>query len=139
MVRALGKGITAIIVDTHFIADNQELGDRLKVVPGTEIKASIDQPSMSAYEKEHGTQVASVMAGKNIGVAPEMKVIGVEAPLTRFGLGSKKEYEFYSGLFEWAVEERKKDPSIRIIGVSLGRISPVLEGEIISMRTAPHV
>ncbi|PUA18743.1 autotransporter serine protease [Glaciimonas sp. PCH181] len=59
-----GKGVKIGIVDTDFLAEHAEFGDRV-------------QMSGDGNGNAHGTHVAEVLGGKTIGVAPEVTMLAV--------------------------------------------------------------
>jgi hypothetical protein len=69
---ATGKGVTVYVIDSGVLSSHGEFGDRAKL--GFSVFSSGFPTDCSG----HGTQVASVVAGTNVGVAKSAKIIGVQ-------------------------------------------------------------
>jgi subtilisin family serine protease len=112
-----GKGISIGIVDSTLLVDHQEYADRLRWYE--EINTNADEPAFM-----HGPGVASIAAGKTVGVAPEASLYfigqdvtedvpgGLEAVDRGMAQGIRRLLEINATL--------PKEQKIRVISISLG-------------------
>ena len=112
-----GSGIGIGIIDLTMLTTHQEYADRLQAYEETDDLAA-DAPAV-----EHGTAVASIAAGKTIGVAPEADVYFIA---TRFGNSDSYEHNDFAYLarsLRRLLEINKSlppDRKIRVISTSIG-------------------
>ncbi len=117
-----GKNIGIAIIDASLLVDHVEYKDRLKLYE--EIHCNDTQAQM------HGPAVASIAAGKNVGVAPEADLYYIADTAGTIN-GQKFEYDlsWTAKSIERIVQINKtlpKDKKIRVISISLG-INPSMK------------
>ncbi|MCP4296385.1 MAG: hypothetical protein GY786_12325, partial [Proteobacteria bacterium] len=104
-----GRGINVGIIDQNIAGSHPEYIGRIKAYMDVGCNQSSDSGSM------HGPAVLSLLAGKEIGTAPEANVYFAAAPSWT---GDSK---FQSQALEWIIEENRKladDEKIRVVSVS---------------------
>ncbi len=117
-----GKNIGIAIIDASLLVDHVEYKDRLKLYE--EIHCNDTQAQM------HGPAVASIAAGKNVGVAPEADLYYIADTAGTIN-GQKFEYDlsWTAKSIDRIVQINKtlpKDKKIRVISISLG-INPSMK------------
>lgn len=93
-----GKGVTAYLIDSGVTYEHFEFGGRAKI--------GYDLPINDSYGGDcsgHGTEVASVIAGTNIGVAKEANLVAVSV-LDCAGEGTNSDLVF---AIDWILKNRK--------------------------------
>lgn len=103
-----GKDIDVYIVDTGIDIEHPEFEGR--AFHGISFYGPLND------DHGHGTHVASTVAGKTVGVAPEANVIGVKVLNNR---GSGSTINVIKGI-EWIVNNYKKTKKCSVINMSLG-------------------
>lgn len=107
-----GKGVTIAVLDTGIDATHPELVGRVNGAYSFDVnkwQTSFNATSIDTWG--HGTHVAGLICGKNVGVAPEAKVVnGIMLP------GGKGNISDFILALEWAAS----DPSISIVNISAG-------------------
>lgn len=116
-----GAGVTVAVIDTGIDASHPDLAGA--VVGGTDVSgvgSSNGQTPVGYASKEHGTMVASLLAGRGsgedagvIGVAPEANLLSVSVG---FGVGSVSSDDQIARAVRWSV-----DNGADIINMSLTR------------------
>lgn len=121
-LKLTGQGQSSIIIDPDFpglhgggglsgrmrveeASDLVPIQKRLRPVPGREPQTT------------HGVNIASVLAGETTGVAPGSRVIGINLPFERMTFHDW--VDSLSSLYEWAARQKEKDPSLRVINISV--------------------
>ncbi|MCF0068869.1 S8 family serine peptidase [Dyadobacter sp. CY261] len=107
-----GKGVTIAVLDTGIDATHPELSG--KVMGAYTFNVNTWQTSFNGTSIDtqgHGTHVAGLICGKNVGVAPEAKVVsGTMLP------GGRGNISDFILALEWAAS----DPTISIVNISAG-------------------
>lgn len=115
-----GAGVTVAIIDTGVDGSHPDLTGQ--VIGGTDVSGigSADGQSPVGQSSEHGTMVASLLAGHGhddgagvIGVAPEVKLLAISIS---FGVGSVNSDDQIANAVRWAV-----DNGADVINMSLTR------------------
>lgn len=104
-----GKGVYVAVIDQPLLPDHPEIAGKIAAYYDTGCGQDEDTGSM------HGPAVTSLLAGNDVGVAPDAKVYYAAAP----SWAGDGEY-FAKGLY-WIIEENKKlpdDEKIRVVSVS---------------------
>ena len=105
----LGNGIVTVILDTG-VEEHPELNGRLLV-----FKDFVSGKSLPYDDNGHGTHVAGIICGRQIGIAPESKIIVLKI------LDSEGNGGTYTCMqaFRWILENQEKY-NIRIVNLSMG-------------------
>lgn len=112
-----GKGISIGIIDGPILTEHKEFKDSL--VYYNHIGPETSDETLAYKERFHGNAVASLLAGKNVGVAPEVNLYYVAA-----SAGPDKNhptYEYYAQAIHMLLDLNKHLPDqdkIRAISVS---------------------
>lgn len=104
-----GKGITVAIIDQPVVLEHPEFQGKIVKYYDVGTGEFANTGSM------HGPAVTSLLAGENIGTAPDVKIYYVAAPSW---LGDAK---YYADALDWIVEENEKlseENRIRAVSVS---------------------
>lgn len=104
-----GKGVTVAIIDQPVVLEHPEFQGKIVKYYDAGTGEFANTGSM------HGPAVISLLAGDNIGTAPDVKIYYVAAPSW---LGDAK---YYADALDWIIEENKKLPDenkIRAVSVS---------------------
>ena len=107
--RWLGSGIVTVILDTG-VEEHPELNGRLLV-----FKDFVRGKRLPYDDNGHGTHVAGIICGRQIGIAPESKIIVLKI------LDSEGNGGTYTCMqaFRWILENQEKY-NIRIVNLSMG-------------------
>lgn len=114
-----GRGVAIAIVDQPLMIEHEEFGDRIRLYEEINI-----EPGTPA--QMHGPAVASIAAGKTVGVAPEAEIYYVAAfAFDTTGKGRNREMNFtwYAQAVRRIVEVNEQLPpgkKIRAISLSIG-------------------
>lgn len=103
-----GKGVTVFLIDSGITTSHPEFSGRASI--------GYESNSSAAYGGDcagHGTEVASVIVGKGVGVAKEAEIVSVSA-LDCDGEGTNSDLVF---AIQWILENRK---SPAVINMSVG-------------------
>ena len=105
----LGKDIVTVILDTG-VAEHPELKGRILI-----FKDFVAGQTVPYDDNGHGTHVAGIICGRQMGMAPESKIIVLKV------LDSEGDGGTYSCLraFRWILENQEKY-NIRIVNLSMG-------------------
>ena len=105
----LGSGIVTVILDTG-VEEHPELNGRLLV-----FKDFVRGKRLPYDDNGHGTHVAGIICGRQIGIAPESKIIVLKI------LDSEGNGGTYTCMqaFRWILENQEKY-NIRIVNLSMG-------------------
>ncbi|MHB8521961.1 MAG: S8 family serine peptidase [Limisphaerales bacterium] len=113
-----GKGVGIGIIDQTLLVDHAEYRDRVKLYE--EIHAPAGAPAQM-----HGPAVASIAAGKTVGVAPEADLYYIAETHGTFGRGGTFDWDF-----TWLAKSIERlldvnatlpaDRKIRVISISVG-------------------
>lgn len=119
-----GKGINIAIIDYALLVDHDEYKDRVKMYE--EVHCLDKQAQM------HAPLVASIAAGKTVGVAPEANLyfIGCSNYMAARGGGTEIDFTWDAKAVERIIEVNKtlpEDQKIRVLSMSVGW-SPDLKG-----------
>jgi subtilisin family serine protease len=104
-----GKGVTVAIIDQNMILDHPEFQD--KVIKYRDM--GTNQPA--TIGSMHGPAVTSLLAGNNIGTAPDVKVYYAAIPTWLY------DAQYFADALDWIIAENKKLPNeekIRVVSVS---------------------
>ena len=111
-----GKNVNVAIIDQNMLIDHPEFEGRI-----------IDYYDSGCNEPEnegsyHGASVTGILAGKTIGVAPEVNVYYTAAP------GWERDAKYFADSLNWIIKQNKslpKSKKIRVVSVSA---APTSEG-----------
>lgn len=111
-----GKSVSIAIIDQPLLIEHVEYKDRLKLFE--EIYNPIIESNNASM---HGTAVASIAVGKNVGIAPEAKLYYIST----FAAGEKhtRDFTYYAMSIDRVLEINKtlpEDEKIRVISLSIG-------------------
>ncbi len=101
-----GKGVSVAIIDQPMFLDHPEFAGKV---------AEYYDTGCGAESSMHGPAVASLLVGKNCGVAPEARLYYAAVP------SWKKDSDYYAKALEWIIQKNKKLSSsekIRVVSVS---------------------
>jgi hypothetical protein len=104
-----GKGITAAIIDQPMILDHPEFQG--KVIKYRDMGTNQPAGAVSL----HGPAVTSLLAGNNIGTAPDAKIYYAAVPSWLL------DAQYYADALDWVIAENQrlpKDDKIRVVSVS---------------------
>lgn len=104
-----GKGVTVAIIDQNIVLDHPEFQG--KVIKYRDM--GTNQPANIG--SLHGPAVTSLLAGKNIGTAPDVRIYYAAAPAW---LADAK---YFADALDWIIAENKrlpKEDKIRVVSVS---------------------
>lgn len=107
-----GRGVNVAIIDQPMYQDHPEFAGKIKMYRDFDCKS---ESSM------HGPAVASLLAGKTTGTAPDAGIYYAAAPSWLEDAG------YYAGALDWIVEESAKLPAgekIRVVSVSAAPSGP---------------
>ena len=102
-----GKNVNVAIIDQYLLTDYPEYADRIAVYYDM---SGVDD-GIGSY---HGPSVISILAGKTIGVAPEVNVYYAAVP-------AKNDAKYYADCLNWIIQQNEKLPTsqkIRVVSVS---------------------
>ena len=104
-----GKSVNVAIIDQNLLTDHPEFTERIVAY----YDSGCNQPqNCGSY---HGASVTSILAGKTIGVAPEVNVYYAAAP------GWEKDAKYFADCLNWIINQNKTlttSQKIRIVSVS---------------------
>ena len=104
-----GKSVNVAIIDQNMLKDHPEFEDRIVAY----YDSGCNQPeNKGSY---HGASVMGILAGKTIGVAPEVNVYYAAAP------SWEKDAKYYADSLNWIIQQNKelhKSEKIRVVSVS---------------------
>lgn len=118
-----GQGVDAYVVDTGINKDHIEFGGR--VVLGADFT---DDP-METDGNGHGTHVAGLLGGRNVGVARGVTIIAVKV-LNCKGVGTKD--AVLSGMAWVSQSVRQRDNRRAVVNMSLGGPKSAIENEAVA-------
>lgn len=104
-----GKGVNVAIIDQNMLTDHPEFEDRIIAY----YDSGCNQPENEG--SYHGASVTSILAGKTVGVAPEINVYYAAAPSWR------RDAKYYADSLNWIIEQNKslaESEKIRLVSVS---------------------
>lgn len=107
-----GKGVTVAIIDQPLYQDHPEFAGKILKYKDFDCKSTSSM---------HGPAVTSLLAGKNIGTAPNAKVYYAAAP------SWLADASYYARALDWIVDENKKLPKnnkIRVVSISAAPSGP---------------
>ncbi len=110
-----GKGVSVAVIDTPFLLDHEEYGDRLRYYG--EVNAGNVEANF------HGTLVTSILAGRTCGVAPGADIYYVGSHLAALRQGARPDATYYARAVEMLLEVNARLPRerrIRVISISAG-------------------
>ena len=109
-----GQGTICAVIDTG-VSQHEEFEDRL--LDGRNLNKSYNNTSKWQDDRGHGTHVASSIAGKNVGIAPQANILPVKV-LDATG-GTNRILDIIDGV-KWAREWRSaKGEKVDVISMSL--------------------
>ena len=114
-----GRGVSLAIVDQPLIIEHEEFGERIRLYEETNVQP--DTPSQL-----HGPAVASIAAGKTVGVAPESDIYYLAAfafDTTREDNSKTMNFRWYAQAVRRIVEINRQlppDKKIRVVSLSIG-------------------
>lgn len=76
-LKLLGKGVKIAVVDSGIAAGHDEFSDKVIRAVDIDPKTGAFLPGTQTDTHGHGTHVASLIAGRNIGIAPAAKLVDV--------------------------------------------------------------
>ncbi|MED3922732.1 S8 family peptidase [Priestia aryabhattai] len=115
-----GNNIVVAVIDTGCEIKHIEIQDN--IIDGYNFLES-NESNIRSYNDDngHGTHVAGIIAGKNIGIAPNSKILALKV-LDRSGSGSVNNLiRSINYAIEWTGPNNEK---VRIISISLGSQKP---------------
>ncbi|MCL2461118.1 MAG: hypothetical protein FWF44_00495 [Defluviitaleaceae bacterium] len=104
-----GEGVNVAIIDQPLQLDHPEYADNIAAYYDTGCDLPEDQGSYG------GPAVASVLAGKTIGVAPGAKVYYAAVPVW------KQDCKYFADALQWIIQQNRKLPEgqkIRVVSIS---------------------
>jgi subtilisin family serine protease len=120
-----GRGVRAYIVDTGVLFKHEELKGR--VVRGYDAFRNVGDPQYSEPSLEvkieesqtitddHGTHVASILAGSTVGIAPSATIVSVRA----FSNFEESTTEQLINAVDWIISDYQTNPGPAVINMSL--------------------
>lgn len=114
-----GRGVGIAIVDQPLLIDHEEFGDRIRLYE--EINLLPFTPAQM-----HGPAVASIAAGKTVGVAPEADIYFIATFAFNAGAlqrSDKRDFQWYAQAVRRVLEINEQLPAgkkIRVISLSVG-------------------
>ncbi len=121
-----GKGVGIAIIDQRLLVDHAEYAERLRLYEEIEIPEYWNA-------QMHGAAVASIAAGKSVGVAPEVDLYYIATIAGKQNLETKEfvyDYNYYTRGIERILEINRMlpdDRKIRVLSISLG-FAPGVKG-----------
>lgn len=104
-----GKNVNVAIIDQFMLTDNPEFTGRIVAYYDSGCNPPKDSGSY------HGPSVTSILAGKTIGVAPEVNVYYAAAP------SWEKDAKYFADCLNWIIKQNNtlpKSQKIRVVSVS---------------------
>lgn len=104
-----GKSVNVAIIDQNMLTDHPEFEDRIVAY----FDSGCNQPENEG--SYHGASVMGILAGKTIGIAPEVNVYYAAAP------SWERDAKYYADCLNWIIQRNKelsKSEKIRVVSVS---------------------
>ncbi|UER53742.1 S8 family serine peptidase [Kineosporiaceae bacterium SCSIO 59966] len=125
-----GDGVRVYVVDTGVRADHVALTGRVQ--PGVQILDGVQSPDGGADCNGHGTHVAGILGGADVGVAPEVDVVPVRVMDCA---GSGNQSDVIAGL-DWVLQTHPRGTP-GVVNISLaGPPSEILDSAIRAVHDA---
>lgn len=100
-INSTGKSVNVAIIDQDMLTDHPEFKDRIVAY----YDSGCNQPENEG--SYHGASVMGILAGKTIGVAPEVNVYYAAAPAW------ERDAKYFADSLNWIIKQNKELPILR--------------------------